>query len=155
MLWVVGSFILQEGPTTYYVIVYTLCLYAALIFSVLMRVISIHEAGNFVPCRLCKVKRVQRGVIGFIEALLLCATIAFVILAGLILFPYGPWASDVPRSAVNHVTGSLYGASYVRTDVLSGTTCSNTISSQSAWIEIQAFNVSTARIGEYPLAMFF
>ena len=149
MLWVVGSFILQEGPTTYYIIVYTLCLFAALVFSVFMRLVSVHEAGNFVPCRLCKVKRVQRGIIGLFEALLLCATIAFVILAALVLFPYGPWASDVPRSAVNRVSGSLYGASYVRTDVLSGTTCTNTISAQSAWIEIQALNVSTTRIGEW------
>lgn len=71
LLWVVGDFILLEGPTTYYVTTYALALFGVLILGVLWRLLSLTEVGNFFPLRLCAGRR-QRCACGFVEVSALC-----------------------------------------------------------------------------------
>ena len=66
MLWIVGDFLLQEGPTTYYVTTYALALFGVLIIGTLMRITTLHEAGNFFPVQLCT-RQPQRLLCGCLE----------------------------------------------------------------------------------------
>jgi hypothetical protein len=77
-LWVVGDFMLLEGPTTYYVTTYALALFGVLILGVLWRLLSLTEMGNFFPMRLC-VGRRQRWCCGFVEVRACIRTVTMVV----------------------------------------------------------------------------